>query len=47
MVFDIEDLTKEAYANLKLKVEAKRKVTKEPKKAMEIEEEVAFLALTG
>ena len=31
-VLDIEDLTREAYANLKLKVEAKRKVMKEPKK---------------
>ena len=32
-VLDIEDLTREAYMNSKLKVEAKRKVTKEPKKA--------------
>ena len=32
MVLDIEDLTREAYMNSKLKVEAKRKVMKEPKK---------------
>ena len=33
MVLDIGYLAREAYANSKLKVEAKMKVTKEPKKA--------------
>ena len=35
MVLDIGYLAREAYVNSKLKVEAKMKVTKQPKKANE------------
>ena len=41
-VLDIEALAREAYESSKLKVQAERKVTKEPKKATESEEEAAF-----